>query len=151
MKNISWYKWAIIFGLALALSCGDIPTCLDTETSLVKINFIDSVGKAKDIILNSLKAIDNEDGFPEYANDTLSVLTLPLNPGDTVTTFILDQTTGIDTIGLSYTVTAILISPECGLDAAFDKLDTTFTTYNKLEILNQSIHEDVTVNLEITL
>jgi hypothetical protein len=48
-------------------------------------------------------------------------------------------------------VVAKLISPECGLDAAFDKMDTTFTSFMNLEILERLIHEDITTNIEITL
>ena len=133
------------------LSCGDVPTCVDIETSFVKIEFVDTDGMAKDIFLTKLSAIGNEDGFPEYDDDTTSTLNLPLNPGATTTTFILQQTTGTDTIGLSYDVVAILISPECGLDAAFSDLDTTFTSYTNLEILESTIHKDVDTNIEITL
>jgi Family of unknown function (DUF6452) len=146
-----WHRWVLIFSLSLILSCGDIPTCVDTETSLVKIKFLDDTGAPLNITLLSLKATNNEMGFPEYADSTLNLLTLPLNPGATTTTFILEQKTGIDTIGLSYTVVAKLISPECGLDASFDNMDTTFTSFNNLIILERIIHEDVTTNIEITL
>ena len=81
----------------------------------------------------------------------LTSINLSLNPGAITTTFIFEQTTGTDTIGLSYSVVAKLISPECGLDAAFDNMDTTFTSYNKLEILDNRIHEDIITNIEITL
>jgi uncharacterized protein DUF6452 len=141
----------LIMSLGLILSCGDIPTCVDTDTSLVKIKFVDNTGTATNMFLTKLSAIGNENGFPEYDNDTLSGLILPLNPGAVTTTFIFEQTTGTDTVGLSYTVVAKLISPECGLDAFFDKLDTTFTSFNKLEILERIIHEEVTTNIEITL
>ena len=141
-----------MIGLGLGWGCGDIPTCVDTETNLVKMQFLATDGSAKDIYLAKLSAIGNEDGFPEIDNDTLNSLDLSLNPGALTTTFILEQTSGtIDTIGLSYSVVARLISPECGLDATFDDMDTTFTTYNKLEILDRRIHEDIITNIEITL
>jgi hypothetical protein len=146
-----WRKWVMIIGIGLVCSCGDIPTCVDTETNLVKINFLDTDGNATDIFLTKLEAIGNEDGFPEYDDDTLSSISLSLNPGSLTTTFIFEQTTGTDTIGLSYSVVAKLISPECGLDAAFDNMDTTFTSFNKLIILEQIIHEDIPTNIEITL
>jgi hypothetical protein len=152
MRDKWWNKWVLIFSLGLVLSCGDIPTCLDIETNLVKIKFIDSEGNAKDIFLTKLSAIGNEDGFPEYDGDTLSSISLPLNPGALTTTFIFEQTSGtIDTIGLSYSVVASLISPECGLDATFSDMDTTFATFEKLIILDLNIHEDIITNFEITL
>ncbi len=151
MRYKPWYNWLVIISINLILSCGDIPTCLDKETSLVKIKFIDDTGAATNITLLSLKAINNELGFTEYSDSTLKILSLPLNPGATTTTFILEQENVTDTLALAYSVKAKLISPECGLDAAFDKLDTAFTTYDKLRILNKSILEDVTVNIEITL
>jgi hypothetical protein len=150
--RIKWFnKGVLIISLGLILNCGDIPTCVDTETNLVKVKFLDTDGSAKDIYLTKLWAIGNEDGFPEHDDDTLSSINLSLNPGAITTTFILEQTTGTDTIGLSYTIVAKLISPECGLDAAFDNMDTTFTSYNKLIILDSRIHEDIITNIEITL
>jgi len=146
-----WHRWVLIFSLSLILSCGDIPTCVDTDTSLVKIKFVDDTGAGKNIILTKLSAIGNESGFPEYDNDTLSSISLPLNPGTLTTTFIFAQKTGNDTLGLSYTVVAKLISPECGLDAFFDNMDTTFTSFNNLRILERIIHEDITTNIEVTL
>jgi hypothetical protein len=144
-------KWLVVIGLGLILSCGDIPTCVDGETSLVKINFVDVDGAAKNIFITKLKAINNENGFPEYDGDTLSSISLPLNPGALTTTFIFEQTSGtIDTIGLSYSVVASLISPECGLDATFSDMDTTFATFEKLIILDLNIHEDIITNFEIT-
>lgn len=152
MRYKWWNKWVLLIGLGLGWSCGDIPTCVDTETNKVKVKFLDTDGSAKEIYLTKLWAIGNENGFPEYDDDTLSSIDLSLNPGAITTTFILEQTSGtIDTIGLSYSVVARLISPECGLDAAFDDMDTTFTTYNKLEILDSRIHEDIITNIEITL
>ena len=146
-----WSKVFIILTMAVIVSCGDTPTCLDTETSLVKVNFVDVDGKAKNITLTSLKAVNNEDGFPEYADSTLNNLNLPLNPGSYTTTFILAQAGVTDTLGLTYDVVAKLISPECGLDVSFDKLKIDYTTYNSINILQTAIHEDVIVNIEITL
>jgi len=151
MRKKYWHKWVLIIGIGLVLSCGDIPTCVDTETNRVKIDFLDANGNAADIFLIKLKAIGNEDGFPEYDDDTLSSISLSLNPTASVTTFIFEQTTGTDTLGLSYAVVVKLISPECGLDAAFDNMDTTFTSFNKLIILESTIHEDILTNIEIIL
>jgi len=145
-------KWLVVIGLGLVLSCGDIPTCVDGETSLVKINFVDSLGNAKKITLASLKAIGNENGFSEYADTLIDKLALPLNPGALATTFIFEQdSAATDTISLSYSVITSLISPECGLDVIYSDLDTTFTSYEKLIILDLNIHEDIITNFEITL
>ena len=151
MIDTFWSRLLIILAIIVVVGCGDIPTCVDTETSLVKISFLDVDGKAKSITLTSLKAIDNEDGFPEYVDSTLSKINLPLNPGSYTSTFILEQGGVTDTLGLTYDVVAKLISPECGLNASFDKLDTTYTTYDELYILQTVIHEDVTVNIEVIL
>lgn len=132
------------------ISCGDNPTCVDTDTSLVKIKFVGEDGNAVDVTINALEAIGNEDGFPEYSDSVTSTIALPLNPGARNTTFIIYQPTKTDTLGLSYDVVAKLISPECGLDASFSKLDTGFTTFNKLVIIEKIINEDVTTNIEIT-
>ena len=131
-------------------ACGDQPTCVDRDTSIVKIDFVDEDGQNKDIILNSLSAIGDNDGFPEYQDDTLSTLWLPLNPAARTTTFILERPSGNDTIGFSYDVVAQLISPECGLDAAFSNLDTTRVTIGTTVIISDIINEQIQTNLEIT-
>jgi hypothetical protein len=150
MQFNKWLLYASLWLMIYLISCGDEPTCVDTDTSLIKIAFLGEDGKAKNIIINSLTAIGNEAGFPEFTNDTTSRISLPLNPGARNTTFILFQPTKTDTIGLSYDVVAKLISPECGLDASFSKLDTTFTTFTKLVIVESIIDDAVTTNIEIT-
>lgn len=137
-------------GLLLFTACGDQATCVDRDTSLVKIKFIGEDGLAKDIIINSLDAIGDHNGFPEYNDDTLSTLVLPLNPASRTTTFILNRPDTTDTIGFSYDVVAQLISPECGLDAAFSNLDTTQVTFANTVIVSKIINEQISTNLEIT-
>ena len=151
MRVYFWFKLLLGLSIILLLSCGDIPTCLDIETSLVKIKFIDESGADKMITILSLGAIDNQPGFPEYDSATVTNLSLPLNPGAQVTTFILEQENVTDTLALAYLAEAILISPECGLDAAFSNLNIASTTYGNTRLVNSSIHETVTVNIEITL
>jgi hypothetical protein len=150
MKSVLRSFFIILSGLLVLSSCGDEPTCVDRDTSLVKIDFVGEDGLEKAIIINSLSAIGENDGFPEYQDDTLSTLILPLNPGARSTTFILNQPTSIDTIGLSYDVVAQLISPECGLDAAFSKLDTTRITFPAAVIISSLINEQIETNIEIT-
>ena len=150
MKSVLRSFIILLSGLIVLSSCGDEPTCVDRDTSLVKIDFVGEDGLAKDIIINSLSAIGKNDGFPEYQDDTLSTLVLPLNPGARSTTFILNRPTSIDTIGLSYDVVAQLISPECGLDAAFSKLDTTRITFPAAVIISRIINEQIASNIEIT-
>lgn len=150
MRTIFRFFCVVLISIVLFASCGERPTCVETDTSLAKIRFLGEDGKAKEIVINSLRAINNEDGFPEFTNDTTSNLALPLNPGATTTTFILEQPDRTDTIGLKYSVVARLITAECGLDASFSNLDTTSTTYKTLVIVQNQIHQDVTTNIEIT-
>ena len=150
MKSVLRSFFILLSGLLVLSSCGDEPTCVDRDTSLVKIDFVGEDGLTKDIIINSLSAIGENDGFPEYLDDTLSTLVLPLNPGARSTTFIINQPTSIDTIGLSYDVVAQLISPECGLDAAFSNLDTTRITFPAAVIISRVINEQIATNIEIT-
>lgn len=146
-----FYRILFFFGgLFWVIACGDRPTCLDRDTNYVKVKFIDDEGADKSITLTGLRAIDNEDGFPEYTDTALSLLQLPLNPGARTSVFLLDQSTGTDTIGLSYDVVAQLISPECGMDAAYSNLDTTRITFPKAEILSTIINQEIVTNIEIT-
>ena len=149
MGNRTKYFLLNLF-LIIAVSCGDQPTCVDKNSSTVKISFIDSDGDAKTITLLGLRAVNNEMGFPDYADTTVSSLSLPLNPGANMTTFLLDQEDKTDTLGLSYDVVSELISPECGLRAAYSKLDTTATSFTALEIVSRIIHDEITTNIEIT-
>ena len=150
MKAFRHFFSLAITGLILLSSCGDEATCVDRDTSLVKIDFIGQDGLAKDITLNSVSAIGDNDGFPDLRDTTVNSLALPLNPAARTATFILYRTDTTDTIGFSYDVVAQLISPECGLDAAFSKLDTTRVTFANTVILSRIINEQISTNLEIT-
>ncbi|MEN8248995.1 MAG: DUF6452 family protein [Bacteroidota bacterium] len=145
-----WFKILAIFNLGLILNCGDVPTCIPTESNLVKIAFLDDEGKSKPLTF-TLRALDREDLFLDYTDTTLSKLVLPLNGSSNTTTFVIDHDAISDTLGLSYDVVAQLISPECGLEIALSELDTTSTTFENLRILENIIHEDVNTNIEITL
>jgi len=150
MKSILLTVFLFITGLLFFSACRDKPTCVDRDTSLVKISFVGEDGLAKDIIINSVSATGDNNGFPEYEDDTLSRLVLPLNPAARSVTFILERPTGKDTIGLSYDVVAQLISPECGLDAAFSNLDTTRITFEQAVIVSKIVNEQIPTNIEIT-
>ena len=146
----NWFRFLTIFILSLFISCGDTPTCLPTETNLVKIAFVDDAGIARQTTF-SLRAIDYNDLFLDYTDTTLSKLVLPLNPTSNSTTLVIDHDGISDTLGLKYIVIQKLISPECGLDIGLSDLDTTFTTFDNLKIVERIIFEDVTTNIEITL
>ena len=143
-------KLLSIFIPVLIFSCGDIPTCLPTQTNLVKIAFVDETGKAKQTTL-SLRTVDFEDLFLNYSDTTLSKIEIPLNPTSNITTLVIEHDNISDTLGLTYSVVRKLISPECGLEIGLNDLDTAFSTFENLEIVERIILEDVTTNIEITL
>lgn len=145
-----WFNLLAIFIPGLIFSCGDIPTCLPTETNLVKIAFVDESGKAKQTTL-SLRVIDYEDLFLNYSDTTLSKIEIPLNPASNTTTLVIGHDNVSDTLGLTYSVVRKLISPECGLEIGLNDLDTTFSTFEKVEIIERIIFEDVNTNIEITI
>lgn len=102
------------------------------------------------MIISAIWAAEDSTVLPDYENDTLSSISLPLNPVWETTTYIFQQPNRQDTLGLSYSVVAKLISPECGLDAAYDNLDTTMVTFENFSVIEWTIHQDITVNFEIT-
>jgi hypothetical protein len=149
MRNRIRGVFGIFVLVATLMGCGDEATCITDTTSLVKINFVDSLGTSKDINLNRVTTITDPDIYPQYDGDTLSSLVLAMNPARQNTTVIFETTTGNDTVDLSYKVTAIFISDECGIDLAFSDLDTLSTTFDQLEIIESIFHENITVNIEI--
>ena len=137
----------LVSGLA---ACGDDPTCVDRDSSIIKIDFLGDDGLAKDISILSISAPGNNDGFPELRDTTLNKLQLPLNPAAKTSTFIIEHENGSDTIGFKYNVVAQLISPECGLDATFSNLDTTLVTFPQAIIISDIINVQIPTNIEIT-
>lgn len=131
------------------VSCGDDPTCISDNTSLVKIRFSDSVGVAKNIILTKVSTVANPDVYTQYDNNTLNSLVLAMNSASQNTTVIFETPTGNDTLDLIYKVTPIFISAECGIDMSFSALDTLSSTFDELEIKETIFHEDITLNIEI--
>ena len=131
------------------MSCADEATCIDNNTSLIKIHFVDTAGTDKPIILNRLIAIGNEDGFPQYDNDTTSSLFIAMNPELNYTTLIFEMPTGKDTLALSYQVTPTFVSSFCGIDFSFAALDTISTTFDELEIVDTNFNIPTSTNIEI--
>ena len=133
-----------------AISCADEETCLDNSTGIVKVQFLDTAGVSKNIILTRLIAIGNEDGFPQYDNDTASYFSIEMNPEVGYTTLIFEQPeNNKDTLALTYKVTPTFIGSDCGLDFYFASLDTASTTFEQLEVTNMNFDDEIDVNVEI--
>ena len=150
MKKIPLYIFTLFCMAMFFSSCADEETCLDNSTSLVKVQFLDSAGVSKNIILTRLAAIGNQDGFPQYDNDTASYFLIAMNPELDYTTLIFEQPENKkDTIALTYKVTPTFISSDCGIDFYFANLDTASTTFEQLEITNMIFNKDIDINVEI--
>lgn len=134
---------------ALFAGCNDQPTCIPEQTNLLKIGFIDIIGKPKNIILTSLTVDNSNDSFPAF-NDTIANVIIPLNPLDSSIIIRFNQNTVSNYIALSYTTIPVVLNPACALEMKFDFLKMDSTDFEDVEVVESAISLQTAKNIEVT-
>ena len=134
---------------AFFTGCNDQPTCIPEQTNLLKIGFIDIIGKPKNIILTSLTVDNSNDSFPVF-NDTIANVIIPLNPLDSSIIIRFNQDTLSNYIALSYTTIPVVLNPKCALEMKFDFLKMDSTNFEDVEIVESAISLQTAKNIEVT-
>jgi len=134
---------------AFFTGCNDRPTCIPEQTNLLKIGFIDGVGKPKNIILTSLTVDNSNDSFPVF-NDTIANVIIPLNPLDSSIIIRFNQDTLSNYIALSYTTIPVVLNPKCALEMKFDFLKMDSTDFEDVEVIESAISLQTVQNIEVT-
>ncbi len=139
----------IVFS-AFFISCNDQPTCIPEQTDLIKIAFVDIVGKPKNITLASLTVDNSNDSFPVFNDTTANNFIIPLNPLDSSIIIRFTQDTVSHYIALSYTTIPIVLNPKCALEMKFDFLKMDSTDFEEVEVVESAISLQTAKNIEVT-
>ncbi|MCF6353457.1 MAG: hypothetical protein L3J06_10640 [Cyclobacteriaceae bacterium] len=134
---------------AFFISCNDQPSCIPEQTNLVKIAFVNIIGKPKNIILTSLTVDNSNDSFPVF-NDTIANVMIPLNPLDSSIIIRFNQDSTSNYMAFSYTAIPIVLHPTCALEMKFDFLQMDSTDFEDVEVVESAISLQTAKNVEVT-
>ena len=136
--------------LLLFASCLDEPDCISTASNKVQIALkrLD-VDSARIVIFDSIQVYSTDSVF--YKSDTVTVLSLPVNPGITETTFLFYYELKMDSLVLSYTRETKMVSPKCGAFNYFQELGVVSTSFSQVTVDNTQLSTGGSTNLTIKL
>lgn len=159
-----------LFTLATALliiSCEKDDVCVDGDTPLLQISFIDFTDNTLEKEVPSLRVVGQGqnttvDTFDDRTNAT--ALEIPLKVDAATTTFFLvnqsatdtndNETGNIDTVTFTYEVELIYVSRACGYIANYKNLSAAITPdadnwIQNIEISSTTVADNATVHVEI--
>jgi len=135
--------------MLLLASCLNEPDCIITSTNLVKVNFKDLGNKARTIALDSIIVAGLP--APYYKQKSVTNVQLPVSPDKDEATFTFVYGGVRQTLSLSYIRGIEVISPNCGAYPNFSELGVMATSFDSLNLVNDRLLINATVNLEIYL
>lgn len=140
----------IAFLVLLFSACLDDPDCVVTSTNIVRISLkkIDS-DSAQTIKFSRITVSGTDSIF--HQGDSVSFVSLPINPGTTETKFKFFYGLKIDTLVVTYGRTVKLVSPPCGAFAFYQNLNVLSTSFLNVKVTNHQLSTSATNNLEIKL
>lgn len=134
----------------LFLSCLHEPDCISTATNLMRISLrMADVDSARTILFSSVTASGTDTVF--YENDSISSLSLPVNPGTAQTIFKFYYDLEVDSMVVAYTRKTVVISPGCGAFNYFQELSIISTSFPTVTVLNPQLSTSGSANIEIKL
>lgn len=137
-------------GLVLLLaSCLNEPDCIITSTNLVKVSFKNLENKALSMDMDSIIVAGL--ARPFYKDSTVTSVQLPVSPDQDEAMFTFVYNDLRQTLSLSYIRGIEVISPECGAYPNFRGLNVVTTSFDSLNLVNDRLILNATVNLEIYL
>ncbi|MEJ2006374.1 MAG: hypothetical protein P8X57_15745, partial [Cyclobacteriaceae bacterium] len=97
MKNLL----AVCLLALLCQACLDDPDCVNTTSDFITVGFYDAeTGQADTLVFRQVRAIGSDSLF--VLQDTLSAVSLPLDPRGPSTAYHFDTNLGVDTLILTY-------------------------------------------------
>ncbi len=149
LKNRILRLLTLICCLFIVSSCFEEGDCLITNSTLVKVSLKDLDTK-KDTTLTFL-SITTLEGKEIYGEKALSKLELPVNPGETETSFVFVQGAKKDTLTIHYTNETVVLSPDCGAYEFQKDLKAIKNTLgaDSIKWINNQLFKSITVNAEI--
>lgn len=135
-------------GVVLLLaSCLNEPDCIITSTNLVKVGFKNLENKALSIEMDSIIVAGL--ARPFYKDSTITSVELPVSPDQDGATFTFVYNNTRQTLSLAYLRGIEVVSPECGAYPNFRGLNVVTTSFDSLNLVNDRLLINATVNLEI--
>jgi Family of unknown function (DUF6452) len=128
-----------VFLAVLSFGCFDKGDCLVTSTNLMQVKLLMKADRKENKIKFSSVTVSGSTSVL-YKDIETAVLLLPVNPGESSTTFTLNYGSTVSTITVSYSQETKVVAVDCG----------AFTYYKDLQITNTTFAED-TIKLFSTL
>ncbi|MCZ6901201.1 MAG: DUF6452 family protein [Bacteroidetes bacterium] len=145
LKN-SIFFLLFTLGLIIGASCEKDGDCSSIFIPEVKVRFFFDTGdiKRRMLVFDSVYALGNDSIFFDQENNPMALYEVPINPFADTTTFIFaggdpEDSTRIDTITVSYNNLENIVSPLCGVEQRFFDLLVTFTTFDSLVLVKDSL------------
>jgi hypothetical protein len=143
---------ARFFPLGLILfifsSCLNEPDCIVTATNYVSISLVhlesDTAVLFDSILVSGTPSLYHE-------GDSVSSLEVPVDPNQLTSTFRFYYNSTMDSIRVSYSRKAQLISPACGAFTQFQDLSILSTSFGDLKVVDPQLSTSAEANLTIKL
>jgi len=116
------------FLTVLSSGCFDKGDCLKTATNLMQVKLLTKADRKENKIKFSSVTVSGSNSILYKDNETATLL-LPLNPGQSSTTFTLNYGDTASTITVSYSQETRVIAVDCGAFTYFKDLQITNTTF----------------------
>jgi hypothetical protein len=139
----------IIVLIFLFTGCLNEPDCIVTSTNLVKINFKKDSKTAREILFTKINVSGLTKDF--YAGVKVSQVELPVSPEAEDATFIFNYEDRTDTIHVTYTRKAQIISAPCGAYTNYGDLFVSESSFEIFKITSNQLLINATSNLEVFL
>ena len=138
--------------LLVCSSCFEKGDCIINNTNLVKINFLNTVGKTPYPITFSSIEVTGTSLLLYNNNVAVSSIQLPVDPNKTEATFILKYASNLnDTLIITYRNQTTIPSSECGAFVYQDQVSIVKNPFEATIIknVNTQLLKNATVNFEI--
>ncbi len=131
----------------LLSGCLNEPDCIITSSNLVKIYFKKDSKTAREITFNKINVSGLTKDF--YVEKKVTSVELPVDPEDIKSTFTFYFEGRTETILLTYSKQAEVISAPCGAFTNYSDLFVSESSFDSLRITNNQLLINATSNLEI--
>lgn len=140
----------LLVSIFLCTGCNDQPTCIPEQTNLLKVVFVNIIGKPKEITFVSITVDNSNQNFPLLIDTTHTNFSIPLNPIDSLLVIRFKQDTIENFMAFSYSATPIVLNPACAIETKFDFLKMDSTDFEDALLIESAIRLQTINNVEVT-
>ena len=141
-------KLAIILLGLIIISCQDIENCrTDDNLDYMILEFHDLESQSTKKVGFVITALESP--YRYALSDDSTFVALPLDPEDTVTTFLFDSDTSHFEVEMRYDPEFSIFDPACDPSITFLNLDTVRYTFDSLSIPGTVTNRQISTNVEV--